>query len=92
MEVSATFANLPRPPPRMCPAGQAPLEGELRSVLLDSRNPVITLRGAGDRKTSLALRVVHDLCLDGRFFMALWLSAVAAVGWGKSERARHFHR
>lgn len=72
--VGKTFANLPQLAADY--VRRQELERELRDVLLDGRNPVVTLRGAGGiGKTSLALRVAHDLCAEGHFFMALWLSA-----------------
>ncbi len=52
------------------------MEAELEAVLLDERNPVITLHGRGGiGKTSLAINVLHRLAQKGSFFTILWLSA-----------------
>jgi hypothetical protein len=52
------------------------LESELHRLLLDDRRPVITLVGRGGiGKTSLSLKVIHDLYDTGRFDSIVWLSS-----------------
>jgi hypothetical protein len=52
------------------------LEGELHRLLLDDRRPVITLVGRGGiGKTSLSLKVIHDLYETGRYDAIVWLSS-----------------
>ncbi|MEQ9412220.1 MAG: NB-ARC domain-containing protein, partial [Cyclobacteriaceae bacterium] len=52
------------------------LESELKKILTDDRHPVITLVGRGGiGKTSVALRVMHDLCGCEVFQTILWFSA-----------------
>ena len=52
------------------------LETELRRLLLDDRRPVVTLVGRGGiGKTSLSLKVIHDLYHSGRYAAIVWLSS-----------------
>ncbi|MBN2529088.1 MAG: hypothetical protein JXR76_22045 [Deltaproteobacteria bacterium] len=52
------------------------LEEELYKLLIDNRRPIVTLVGRGGiGKTSLALKVVHDLMETERFECVIWLSA-----------------
>ena len=52
------------------------LESELKELLLDDRHPVITLLGRGGiGKTSLSLRVIHDLFFEERYETIVWFSA-----------------
>lgn len=52
------------------------LEGDLRRLLLDDRRPVVTLVGRGGiGKTSLSLKVIHDLYDIDRYEAVVWLSA-----------------
>ncbi|MCA3225263.1 MAG: hypothetical protein ING52_07105 [Burkholderiales bacterium] len=52
------------------------LESELRRLLLDDRRPVVTLVGRGGiGKTSLSLKVIHDLYDTGRYGAIVWLSS-----------------
>ncbi|MBH2011116.1 MAG: hypothetical protein I8H71_15580 [Xanthomonadaceae bacterium] len=52
------------------------LESELRRLLLDDRRPIVTLVGRGGiGKTSLALKVIHDLYQTGRYGAIVWLSS-----------------
>lgn len=68
------FGNIPPLVPDY--VGRLELEKELAGVLVDDRHPVITLVGRGGiGKTSLALRVLHDLALSDRFEAMIWFSA-----------------
>ena len=72
--VGETFTNLPHRLKHY--VHRNALEGELRTVLLDDRNPVATLRGRGGiGKTSLALEVLHQICDRQAFDAILWFSA-----------------
>lgn len=72
--VGNVFTNMP--PRREGYVQRAALEQELSDKLLDSRNPVITLQGRGGvGKTSLALKVLHDLTGHDDFFAFVWFSA-----------------
>ena len=52
------------------------LESELKELLLDDRHPIITLLGRGGiGKTSLALRVIHDMFVEERYEGIVWFSA-----------------
>lgn len=52
------------------------LEAELQTVLTDSRHPVVAINGPGGiGKTSLALRVLHELAEEEGFSAILWFSA-----------------
>jgi hypothetical protein len=52
------------------------LESELRTLLLDDKRPIVTLRGMGGiGKTSLALRVLENIYKSDRFVTVVWLSA-----------------
>lgn len=72
--IGNTFTNMP---PRA--SGYIPrpeLESSLSKVLLDERNPVVTLHGRGGvGKTSVALEVLHRLADSGEFFAIVWFSA-----------------
>lgn len=68
------FSNMP--PKREGYVSRPALEGDLRAVLTDERNPVITLQGRGGvGKTSLALQVLHVLSNTQDFFAIVWFSA-----------------
>ena len=69
-----TFANLP---PRASEyVMRSTLEDQLRIVLTDDRHPVVSLVGRGGiGKTSLALKVLHELCNTGTYEFILWFSA-----------------
>ena len=74
--IGRTFANLPPAPTEYVSRDE--LEVELTRVLGNDRHPVITLVGRGGiGKTSLALRVLHQLAhsKDERFIGIVWLSA-----------------
>ena len=52
------------------------LEAELTEALLNDRHPIITLAGRGGiGKTSLSLRVLHDITKSDRFLHVLWFSS-----------------
>jgi tetratricopeptide (TPR) repeat protein len=52
------------------------LEGELRSLLLDDRRPIITLVGRGGiGKTSLSIKVIQELYVESQYQAIIWLSA-----------------
>ena len=52
------------------------LETELTEALHNDRHPIITLAGRGGiGKTSLSLRVLHDISRSGRFLHMLWFSS-----------------
>lgn len=52
------------------------LESEIEALLMDDRHPVITLVGRGGiGKTSIALKVIHDLFQRDRYESIVWLSA-----------------
>ena len=69
-----TFANLP--PQANEYVTRITLEDELKTVLTDDRHPVVSLVGRGGvGKTSLALKVLHDLCDGDVYEFILWLSA-----------------
>ena len=68
------FSNMP--PKREGYVSRPALEGDLRVVLTDERNPVVTLQGRGGvGKTSLALEVLHGLSNTQDFFAVVWFSA-----------------
>lgn len=72
--VGEVFTNMP--PPRDGYVARPKLESELREVLVDSRNPVVTLQGRGGvGKTSLALSVLHEFSNSQDFFAFVWFSA-----------------
>jgi hypothetical protein len=72
--VGKVFTNLPGPPTEY--VRRTALEDELNAALCDDRHPIITLAGRGGiGKTSLTLRVLHDLCQSDRFNAMLWFSA-----------------
>lgn len=71
--VGEAFTNMP--PRRDAYVPRPGLERELMSVLLDSRNPVVTLQGRGGvGKTSLALEVIHNIAREPEFFAIVWFS------------------
>jgi len=52
------------------------LEEELKSLLLDDKRPIVTLRGRGGiGKTSLALKVIQGIHNELRYDAIVWLSA-----------------
>jgi NB-ARC domain len=52
------------------------LENEIASVLTNDRHPIVTLVGRGGiGKTSLALRILHEITLSDRFEAVVWFSA-----------------
>ncbi|WP_262847492.1 tetratricopeptide repeat protein [Mumia quercus] len=72
--VGQVFSNMP--PKREGYVPRPVLENDLRAVLIDERNPVITLQGRGGvGKTSLALEVLHELSNTQEFFAVVWFSA-----------------
>ena len=69
-----TFTNIP--PQASDYVTRTSLEQELRSILLNDRHPVVSLVGRGGiGKTSLALKVLHELCDEGEYEFILWFSA-----------------
>ncbi len=69
-----TFTNLPPQPSEYVVRSQ--LEQELGAVLTDERHPVVSLVGRGGiGKTSLALKVLRDLCDKGAYEFVIWFSA-----------------
>jgi hypothetical protein len=72
--IEASFTNVPSVPATYVERQE--LEKELLGTLYNDRHPVVTLTGAGGiGKTSLALRVLHDIAASGRFYAILWFSA-----------------
>jgi NB-ARC domain len=73
--VGRCFANLPPEPQEYI--AREELEQELIAVLRNDRHPVVTLVGRGGiGKTSLALRVLHEVAnSEDRFIGIVWLSA-----------------
>jgi hypothetical protein len=68
------FTNPPRAPSDFIRRDE--LEEELHSLLLDQRHEIVTLIGRGGiGKTSLALKVLHDLSSDNRYDLIVWFSA-----------------
>lgn len=52
------------------------LEADLHRLLVDDRHPVVTLVGRGGiGKTSLSLKVIHELYDTGRYELVVWLSS-----------------
>lgn len=52
------------------------LESTLKDLLLDDKRPIVTLVGRGGiGKTSLALKVINEICSKDRFSVIVWLSA-----------------
>lgn len=52
------------------------LESDLLELLLDDKRPIVTLLGRGGiGKTSLALKVIQELCARKRYEGIVWLSA-----------------
>jgi GTPase SAR1 family protein len=69
-----TFSNVPDALGDYVP--RPALEADLRRLLLDDRRPVVTLVGRGGiGKTSLSLKVIHDLYDTGQYQAVVWLSA-----------------
>ena len=72
--IGDTFANLP--PSARGYVTRCALEDDLRKVLTNDRHPVVSLTGRGGiGKTSLALKVLRDLCETATFEFILWFSA-----------------
>lgn len=73
--IGETFTNLPNVTDDY--VNRLNLEKELKDVLsLESRYPVITLLGRGGiGKTSLAIKVLHEISESKRFDLILWFSA-----------------
>lgn len=72
--VGNVLTNLPEP--RLDYVRRDSLEADLKSVLMDSRHPVVAINGPGGiGKTSLALQVLHDLAEREAFTAILWFSA-----------------
>lgn len=70
----ASFGNLP--PELQDYVERRALQNELAALLRDDRHPVVTLAGRGGiGKTSLALKVLHDLADAGDCFAIVWFSA-----------------
>lgn len=68
------FGNLPDKPSDYI--NRIEIESEVREVLKDERNPVITLVGRGGiGKTSTALSVLHEISELEYFNLAVWFSA-----------------
>ena len=68
------FTNLPELPPGY--VSRRNLEERLADLLTNDRHPVVSLVGRGGiGKTSLALKVLHQLTHSGRFAAILWFSA-----------------
>ena len=69
-----SFSNLP---PRVTDYVERPfLQEELNAALCTDRHAIVTLKGRGGiGKTSLALRVLHDVAESGPFFTILWFSS-----------------
>lgn len=72
--VGNVYSNMP---PRREGYIQRPkLQEELKGVLIDTRNPMVTLQGRGGvGKTSLALDVLHQLSESTQFESIIWMSA-----------------
>jgi tetratricopeptide (TPR) repeat protein len=52
------------------------LEMDVKALLLDDKRPIVTLVGRGGiGKTSLALKVIHDIHKATRYDVVVWLSA-----------------
>jgi len=69
-----SFSNLPPRPPGY--VSRLDLERELKDVLTDDRHPIITLLGRGGiGKTSLALRVLHQIANTPQFGALIWFSS-----------------
>lgn len=68
------FGNLPTAPQAYIKRRK--LESEIKNLLLDERNPVITLLGRGGiGKTSTVLTVLHELCQADDFDLIVWFSS-----------------
>ena len=72
--VGDTFTNIPSRPEGYI--RRESLEKEVLDLLVDDRHPIITLVGRGGiGKTSLALEVLHEVCMRQTFDMIVWFSA-----------------
>lgn len=68
------FTNLPKSQALYVP--RKSLENELMSLLEDDRRSIITLIGRGGiGKTTLALKVLEEICMKERYQVVLWFSA-----------------
>lgn len=68
------FSNIPPKPTSYI--DRLELEKQLSTIISDSRNPVITLKGRGGiGKTSLALQVLHTVAIQPNFYAIIWFSA-----------------
>lgn len=72
--VGRVFTNLP---PTTLGYVQRPLpEKEVSEALVNDRHPIVTLVGGGGiGKTSLVLKVLHDIATTERFSVIIWFSA-----------------
>ena len=69
-----TFTNLPSQGRDY--VERSSLERELHDALVDDRRSIVTLVGRGGiGKTSLALRVLHNLCDEGKYEIVVWFSS-----------------
>ena len=72
--VGTLWANLPPPPETYIK--RVELEDKLIALLANDRHPIVTLVGRGGiGKTSVALRVLHEMSASNRFGAMLWFSA-----------------
>jgi len=68
------FSNIPELPDKY--VRRISLECDLESILLDDHHPIITLEGRGGiGKTSLALKVLHEVVKKERYDSVIWFSA-----------------
>ncbi len=72
--IGNVWSNLPPAPKRYIHRSE--LETEVTTVLTNDRHPIVTLVGRGGiGKTSLALKILHDLASRAHFGAILWFSA-----------------
>jgi hypothetical protein len=72
--VGNVWSNLPSEPPGY--VKRAEFENEIARVLTNDRHPIATLVGRGGiGKTSLALKILHEIALGSRFEAIVWFSA-----------------
>jgi hypothetical protein len=68
------FSNAPKLATDYVP--RLELEADLQKLLLENRRPIVTLVGRGGiGKTSVALRVVMEVCSRARYDVVVWFSA-----------------